>query len=73
MFCAAQAAVEQEAAFFATDSFWSGGEVAAAAGRFGITNLRSALSRYLVDLTKKELPAMSKAITDALRQVRWGQ
>lgn len=67
-----QAALEQEAAFFATDSFWSSGEVAGKAGRFGIDNLRAALSDELVKLTRKELPSMRKAVADSLRLVRSG-
>jgi hypothetical protein len=42
----------------------------ASTGRFGIDNLRAALSDELVKLTRKELPAMRKAVADSLRLVR---
>lgn len=64
-----QAAIN-EAAFFATDSFFSRLAPTVLAGRCGVDALRPALSQVLVKLIKEELPDMRKAADAALEEVR---
>lgn len=65
----AAAAAAKEAKFFKTDSFFGSEQVAAHRGRFGVDNLRSALSMQLVSLTQRELPKMKQALEEAIEKV----
>jgi hypothetical protein len=67
---AAEAAAK-EAAFFASDAFFSGDPRLGSAvrDRFGVDALRLQLSRQLVALTQRELPGMKAALQAVTAQV----